>query len=104
MSHLKFKDNDLIPLKEVRIFDRHGNLKKVVSQDRIEDSGQYGINRSSGEKKCRICKKMFTLYRKTQRTCNPCIAKRPLCGISMRRIPLKSEKQMRGHANGNSEI
>lgn len=102
LNVIRFKDNDLTKLNEVKIFDKHGNLKKVVSQDRIKDPDQY--RRSYGELPCRVCKVKFTVHKKRQLTCEDCINKRPMCGVSFRRTPLKSEKQMRGHANVTTQI
>jgi len=84
---IKFAPNDLTHLNEVKIFDAHGNLKRVVQAVRLgDDPTVYDTkNKKYGEDVCRGCNKIFTLYKKRQYNCAECIQKRPLIGLSLRR-------------------
>ena len=88
---LKYTDNNFSSLNQVKRFDKHGNLIEIINAKRIDD--HKVLNRAYGERECKVCKIIFTAYKKNQFTCATCIAKRPLAGLSAgRRIPLKSEK------------
>ena len=104
MGDLKYKDNNLDSLKQVKRFDKHGNLIETFIAERLTEEEQHGIRRTYGEKECRVCGDLFTLKKKNQFTCDSCIAKRPVAGLSMRKVPLKSEKLTGGHPRVDIEI
>jgi len=82
---IKYTPNDLTSLKEVKIFDKHGKLKRIIQAERVEDIHSYTIKKEYGQDICRECDKLFTLYKKKQYTCGECIKKRKTIGLSLRR-------------------
>ena len=102
-GELKFKDTNLESLKEVRRFDKNGELIEVIIAERLTDDQIYN-KRTYGEKLCKVCGLEFTLSKLTQKTCGECIKKRPMAGVSFRRVPLKSEKLKGVHPDDDTEI
>jgi len=88
---LKYVDNDLSSLNQVTRYDKHGNVIEIINAKRIDGVHPYTINRTYGEIECRVCKIVFKKTKKNQFTCLACIAKRPMIGLSGRRVPLKNE-------------
>ena len=74
-TDLKYGDNDLSSLKTVKIYDGNGNLKKTVIAEILTDDEALGRKGTYGEKECRVCHNMFTLYKgkfkRKQKTCHP---------------------------------
>jgi len=89
---LKYADNDLSSLNLVTRYDKNGDVIEVINAKRIDDTHPYILKRTYGEIECRVCKRIFKKNKSNQFTCMACIAKRPLAGLSGRRVPLKSEK------------
>jgi len=84
-GEFKYTPNDLTHLNEVKIFDKHGNIKRIIHPKRLEEVHTYNIKREYGQDICRECDKLFTLYKKVQYTCSECIQKRKTIGLSLRR-------------------
>ena len=104
LNTVKYTDNDLSSLKTVKIYDKDGNLKETVTAELLTEEEASGRTKTYGDRQCRSCGIMFTANNRYQKSCEPCIKKRPVSQLSMRRRIPALEKLKGGHPNANTEI